>query len=80
MKKFAKPYPNDEFIRRFYYYNSVWNNYKEVIRHNIKADAVNKNMISHNKMRKKFVEIRDEKSVKLPQIFMTKKMGGQKKV
>ena len=27
IKKYAKPYPGEEFLRKFYYYNDAWNKY-----------------------------------------------------
>jgi hypothetical protein len=42
MKTYAKPYPEDSNLRKYYYYNSVWANYKNTIRYNILADVINK--------------------------------------
>jgi len=42
LQQFAKPYPNDEFIRKFYLYNSIWINFKKTLKNNIVADYKNK--------------------------------------
>ena len=72
MKKYAKPYPNDEFLRKFYYYNEAWMKYKSTLKYNILADSLNRNFISKNNMRAKLYPKKDLNSVKLPSIFSTK--------
>jgi len=44
ISEFAKPYPNEEFLRKFFYFNSMWNNFKTNLRKNISADVTNKDM------------------------------------
>lgn len=47
IKKYAKPYPGEEFLRKFYYYNDSWNKYKNALKYNIIADSINYNMYYH---------------------------------
>lgn len=42
IKTYSKPYPNDDFLRKFHYYNSQWKHYKQTVKNNIKADFKNK--------------------------------------
>jgi hypothetical protein len=42
--EFAKPYPNEEFLRKFFYFNSMWINFKTSLRKNIADDVKNKSM------------------------------------
>jgi hypothetical protein len=42
IKTYSKPYPKDDFLRRYHYYNSQWKNYKEKVKLNIQADRNNK--------------------------------------
>lgn len=42
--EYAKPYPSEEFLRKFFYFNSMWINFKSSLRSNIAADVKNKNM------------------------------------
>ena len=74
IKKYAKPYPNDEFLRKFYYYNEAWDKYKSTLRYNILADALNKDVLEKHQMRTKLYTKKDLDSVKLPLIFQHKRM------
>ena len=73
-KKYAKPYPGDEFLRKFYYYNDAWCKYKNALKYNIIADSINKNSLQKNDMRKKLYHRKDLDSFKLPGIFGSKNM------
>ncbi len=74
IKKYAKPYPGDEFLRKFYYYNDAWNKYKNALKYNIIADSVNRNSLKNNDMRKRIYNRKDLNDVKLPAIFGNKNM------
>ena len=73
-KKYAKPYPGDEFLRKFYYYNDAWSKYKNALKYIIIADSINKNSIQKNDMRPKIYHRKDLDSFKLPGIFGSKNM------
>jgi CRP-like cAMP-binding protein len=75
IKKYAKPYPGEEFLRKFYYYNDAWNKYKNALKYNILADSINKKSISKNDMRTKIYQRKDLNSFKLPSIFGAKNMN-----
>ncbi len=74
MKRFTKQYPSDQFIRKFYYYNNLWLNYKNSIRHNILADVKNKALLNQNRMRQKLITKKDIEAIKLPEMFYTKNL------
>ena len=74
IKKYAKPYPNDQFLRKFYYYNEAWDNYKTTLRYNILADALNRDLLQNSKMRTKLYTKKDLNGIKLPLIFQNKRM------
>lgn len=74
IKKYAKPYPDDEFLRKFYYYNEAWMKYRNTLKYNILADALNRDILQKNKMRSKLFTRRDIENVKLPEIFSSKRM------
>ncbi len=74
MRRYTKHYPSDEFIRKFYYYNNLWQSFKNSVRHNINADVKNKALISQNKMRHKLVSKISIDTIKLPDMFLTKKL------
>ena len=74
IKKYAKKYPNDEFLRKFYYYNESWNKYKNTLKYNILADSLNRDIIKNNDMRKKMYTRKDMNNIKLPDIFTQKRM------
>jgi hypothetical protein len=52
----------------------MWLNFKNTLRHNIIADVVNKDLLVKNKMRQKLVNRKDLGAIKLPQVFLTKKL------
>jgi hypothetical protein len=74
MKKYAKPYPNEDFLRKFYYYNEAWMKYRNTLKYNILADALNRDVLKKNKMRSKLFVRKDLEKVKLPEIFAVKRM------
>jgi cAMP-dependent protein kinase regulator len=74
IKKYAKKYPNDEFLRKFYYYNESCNKYKNTLKYNILADSLNRDIIKNNDMRKKMFTRKDMNNVNLPEIFTQKRM------
>ena len=74
IKKYAKKYPDDEFLRKFYYYNESWNKYKNTLKYNILADSLNRDIIKNNDMRTKMFTRKDMNNVNLPEIFTQKRM------
>ena len=72
IKKYSKPYPNEEFLRRFHYYNESWLKFKKSVKCNIMADALNKNSLKVNNMRQKIYKKKDVNKLKLPLIFSFK--------
>ena len=72
IKKYSKPYPNEEFLRRFHYYNESWLKYKKNLKCNILADALNKNTVRKNDLRSKIYKKKDIIGLKLPLIFSFK--------
>ena len=72
IKKYSKPYPNEVFLRRFHYYNESWLKYKNNIKCNIMADALNKKSVKINNMRAKIYKKKDINALKLPLIFSFK--------
>jgi CRP-like cAMP-binding protein len=79
IQSYAKPYPTDDFIRKFYYYNSVWINFKNTLKQNIIADGINKELLRKNCMRKKLINRKDIHAIQLPLIFSNKKLPSQLK-
>jgi CRP-like cAMP-binding protein len=75
IKNYAKPYPSDEFLRKFYYYNSIWINFKSTLKQNIIADSFNNQLIKKNSMRQKLAKKKDLNSINLPMIFSNKQSG-----
>ena len=69
IKKYSKPYPSEEFMRRFHYYNESWLKYKKDVKNSIMADALNKKTMLKNDMRTKIYKKKDLNRVKLPLIF-----------
>ena len=69
IKKYSKPYPNEDFLRRFHYYNESWLKYKKNVKCNIMADALNNKSIKINNMRSKIYKKKDVIGIKLPLIF-----------
>lgn len=74
LKKFSKPYPNDEFLRKFFFYNDAWMKYRNTLKYNILADSLNSDIIKKNKMRSRMFVRKDINKVKLPEIFANKRM------
>ena len=74
IKKYCKPYPNEEFLRKFYYYNDAWCKYKNALKYNIIADSINSKSIRKNDMRTKIYQRKDLDNFKLPSIFGDKNM------
>ena len=72
IKKYSKPYPNEEFLRRFHYYNESWMKFKKNVKYNIMADALNKKSVKINNMRNKIYKKKDVCELKLPLIFSLK--------
>ena len=72
IKKYSKPYPSEEFLRRFHYYNESWLRYKKDLKYNILADSLNKNTVRKNDMRTKIYKKKDIFGLKLPLIFRPK--------
>jgi len=72
IKKYSKPYPSEEFLRRFHYYNESWLRYKKDLKYKILADSLNKNTVRKNDMRTKIYKKKDIIGLKLPLIFRPK--------
>ena len=72
IKKYSKPYPSEEFLRRFHYYNESWLKYKKDLKYSILADSLNKNTVKKNDMRTKIYKKKDIIGIKLPLIFSPK--------
>lgn len=72
IKKYSKPYPSEEFLRRFHYYNESWLRYKKDLKYSILADSLNKNTVKKNDMRTKIYKKKDIIGLKLPLIFSPK--------
>ena len=72
IKKYSKPYPNEEFLRRFHYCNESWMKFKKNVKYNIMADALNKKSVKINNMRNKIYKKKDVCELKLPLIFSLK--------
>ena len=66
IKKYSKPYPSEEFLRRFHYYNESWLKYKKDLKYSILADSLNKNTVKKNDMRTKIYKKKDIIGLKLP--------------
>ncbi len=69
IKKYSRPYPNEQFLRRFHYFNESWLNYKKEVKCEIIADSLNKKSIKRNNMRMKIYKNNDIKNIQLPMIF-----------
>ena len=69
IKKYSRPYPNEQFLRRFHYFNESWLNYKKDVKCKIIADSLNKKSIKRNNMRMKIYKNKDIKDMELPLIF-----------
>ena len=44
IKNYAKPYPDNEFLRKYQFYQNQWNNFKKTVISNIKAEINNKEL------------------------------------
>lgn len=44
MKLYSKPYPNEEFLRKYHLYNNKWKSYRKAVKNNIHAECFNRNM------------------------------------
>ena len=75
IKKYAKSYPSEEFMRRFHYYNESWVKYKKDVKCNIMAHALNKSNEKNNNLRNKIYQKKDLMEVKLPMIFSFKRQN-----
>ena len=75
IKKYAKSYPSEEFMRRFHYYNESWVKYKQDVKYNIMARALNKSNEKNNNLRNKIYQKKDLMKVKLPMIFSFKRQN-----
>ena len=69
IKKYSRPYPNEQFLRRFHYFNESLLNYKKEVKCEIIADSLNKKSIKRNNMRMKIYKNNDIKNIQLPMIF-----------
>ena len=69
IKKYARPYPDEPFLRRFHYINESWLKFKKDVKFKIMADALNKKSIKKNILRQKIYDNKDLNDVKLPMIF-----------
>ena len=69
IKKYSRPYPNEQFLRRFHYFNESWLKYKKEVKCEIIADSLNKKSIKRNNMRMKIYKNNDIKNIQLPMIF-----------
>ena len=72
IKKYSRPYPNEQFLRRFHYFHESWINYKKEVKCKIIADSLNKKSIKKNNMRMKIYKNKDIRNVELPMIFTFK--------
>ena len=69
IKKYARPYPDEPFLRRFHYINESWLKFKKDVKFKIMADALKKKSIKKNILRQKIYDNKDLNDVKLPMIF-----------
>ena len=72
IKQYSRPYPNEQFLRRFHYFNESWINYKKEVKCKIIADSLNKKSIKKNNMRMKIYKNKDIRNIELPMIFTFK--------
>lgn len=45
IKSYAKPYPENEFLRKYHSYKKQWDNYKKTVKNNILAEINNKELL-----------------------------------
>ena len=69
IKKYSRPYPNEQFLRRFHYFNESWTEFKKEVKCNILADSLNKKSLKRSNMRMKLYKNKDIKKLELPLIF-----------
>ena len=69
IKKYARPYPNEQFLRRFHYINESWMKFKRDVKFKIMADSLNVKSLKKNNMRMKIYSNKDLNDGKLPLIF-----------
>ena len=72
IKKYSKPYPTEQFMRRFHYYNESWLKYKTNVKRNIMAESLNKKAKVKNNLRTKLYKNKDIIGLKLPLVFSLK--------
>ena len=72
IKKYSKPYPTEQFMRRYHYFNESWLKYKTNVKRNIMADALNKKAKVKNNLRTKLYKKKDIIGLKLPLVFSLK--------
>ena len=69
IKKYARPYPNEQFLRRFHYINESWMKFKKDVKFKIMADSLNIKSLKKNNMRMKIYNNKNLNDVQLPMIF-----------
>ena len=69
IKKYSRPYPNEQFLRRFHYINESWMKFKKDVKFKIMADSLNVKSLKKNNMRMKIYSNKDLNDRKLPLIF-----------
>ena len=69
IKKYSRPYPNEQFLRRFHYINESWMKFKRDVKFKIMADSLNVKSLKKNNMRMKIYSNKDLNDRKLPLIF-----------
>ena len=69
IKKYSRPYPNEQFLRRFHYINESWMKFKRDVKFKIMADSLNVKSLKKNNMRMKIYSNKDLNDGKLPLIF-----------
>ena len=69
IKKYSRPYPNEQFLRRFHYINESWLKFKKDVKFKIMADSLNVKSLKKNNMRMKIYSNKDLNDGKLPLIF-----------
>ena len=69
IKKYARPYPNEQFLRRFHYINESWMKFKKDVKFKIMADSLNVKSLKKNNMRMKIYNNKNLNDEQLPMIF-----------
>lgn len=75
IKKYARPYPDEKFLRRFHFFNESWLKFKQDVKFRIMADSLNKKSVKINNMRMKIYKNKDIKNAELPMIFNFKRQN-----